>query len=367
MDQELLQEFLELTSYSVPSKHEAEIRSCLKEKLRRLHFTVWEDDAFPETDSGSLYGRLEGSLPGEAMLLTAHMDTVMPCENKHVILEPDGTLHTDGSTILGGDDVTGIVELLSALRRLQREGKPHRTIEVVFTACEEYFVEGAKRLRYDTLTAKEAYVLDTDGPIGSAVLAAPTGIRIVANFAGKAAHAALKPEDGVNAIAMASDAISRMHLGRIDADTTANIGIIRGGTSGNIVPEHCYVEGETRSLCHEAALRQRDHMVQCFQDAAETYGGSCQVESTLVYRAWALEETDRICTRFAEAAEKTGRSASFLRACGGSDASFLSDHGIHCLVVSTGMHEIHSLREYTTMEEMEAMAELIYHLICTKA
>lgn len=361
MDRQLLDEFLQLTAFSVPSKQEREIRACLREKLLALGFRVWEDQAFPETGSGSLYGRLDGE--GESVLFTAHMDTVMPCENKNIIVEPDGRIHTDGTTILGGDDVTGIVELLAALRRLNAEGCPHRPIEVVFTACEEYFVEGAKRLDYDTITAKECYVLDTDGPIGRAVLAAPTGVRILANFTGKAAHAALQPEAGVNAITMAAQAVSQMRLGRIDRDTTANIGIIRGGSSGNVVPETCFVEGETRSLCHESALRQRDHMEQCFTRAAEALGGTCQVESTVVYNAWRVEEAEPLCRRFADACGKVGLKPVLEPACGGSDASFLSAHGIRCLVLATGMHEIHSVREYTTLAEMETMTDVVYELM----
>ncbi len=359
----MLQEFLELTAYSVPSGQEEEIRSCLREKLLALHFTVWEDQAFPETHSGNLYGRLEGSLPG-VVLFACHMDTVTPCEGKKILVDPDGRIHTDGTTILGGDDVTGIVELLAALRRLQASGRQHKTIEVVFTASEEYFVQGAERLDYTTLRAREAYVLDTDGPIGRAVLAAPTGVRIQADITGRAAHAALKPEDGVNAVAIAAAAISQMRLGRVDRETTANIGIIRGGDSGNIVPEHCFVEGETRSLSHPAALAQRDHMEDCFRRAAEAAGGSCRLESTLVYHAWTVPEDAEICRRFRNACRSVGLKAYFEPACGGSDASFLSVHGIQCLVVATGMHEIHSVREYTTVQEMETMAEVVYQLLC---
>lgn len=360
---DLLQEFLELVSYSVPSGQEHAIRCCLKEKLLALGGQIWEDQAFPETDSGNLYARFPGTVSGPAVLFAAHMDTVTPCEHKNVLVEEDGRIHTDGKTILGGDDVTGIVELLWALRRLKAEGKPHRTIEVVFTASEEYFVEGAKRLCYDTLSAREAYVLDTDGPVGRAVLAAPTGIRIMAHLTGRAAHAALQPEQGINAVAMAAQAISQMKLGRIDQDTTANIGIIRGGNSGNTVPETCFVEGETRSLCHESALRQKEHMEDCFRRAAETYHGSCCLESTVVYNAWAVEESDPICKRFASACRALEITPVFEAACGGSDASFLSAHGIRCLILATGMHEIHSVREYTTLREMEIMAELVYRLM----
>lgn len=360
----LLEEFLELTAYSVPSKHEREIRQCLKEKLCALGFRTWEDQAFSETGSGNLYGRLLGSLPGEPLLFAAHMDTVTPCEHKNITVEPNGNIHTDGTTILGGDDVTGIVEFLGAIRQIQQEKRPHRTIEVVFTASEEYFVEGAKRIDYRSITAKKAYVLDTDGEIGRAVLAAPTGVRIVAEITGKAAHAALQPEDGINAIAIAAEAVSHMRLGRVDEDTTANIGIIRGGDSGNIVPEHCFVEGETRSLSHTAAMEQKTHMERCFQAAAKAMGGSCIVESTIVYNAWHVEEHSPLCRGFLLACKAEGLTPVFERACGGSDASMLSAHGIECLVLATGMHEIHSVREYTTLGEMEIMTRVVARLMC---
>ena len=360
----MISEFLELAAYSVPSKHETEIRQCLLEKLLELGFSVSVDDAFPETHSGSLYGYLPGQLPGEPILFTAHMDTVTPCENKKITVEPDGTIHTDGTTILGGDDLTGVVEILEAVRQIQKQKLPHRDIEVIFTACEEYFVEGAQRLDYNRIHSRQAYVLDTDGEIGTAVLAAPTGIRVMATLEGKASHAALKPEDGVNAVAMAADAISHMRLGRVDQDTTANIGIIRGGSSGNIVPDRCFVEGETRALVHESALKQRDHMAQCFRDAAEKAGGRVSLDISTVYTAWAVDETAPICRRFERAARQAELQPLFQRACGGSDASFLSAHGISCLVLATGMHEIHSVREYTTVQEMETMAQLVRYLMC---
>lgn len=362
--EKILSEFLELTSYAVPSKQEGEIRKCLKQKMMDLGFSVSEDDAFPETKSGNLYGFLKGTMPGEPILFAAHMDTVTPCENKNVIIAPDGTIHTDGTTILGGDDVTGIVEFLAAIREIQREHIPHRDIEVIFTASEEYFVEGAQKLDYSRIRSKQCYVLDTDGEIGTAVLAAPTGIRILTEITGKASHAALKPEAGINAIAVAARAISMMKLGRIDENTTANIGIIRGGDSGNIVPEHCFVEGETRSLSHNAALQQAEHMESCFQKAAIELGAKTQVTVQLVYNAWQVEEEHILCRRFARAAEKMGLTPSFQKACGGSDASFLSAHGIECLVLATGMHEIHSVREYTTLREMEIMAQVVKNMIC---
>ena len=362
--EQLISEFLELAAYSVPSKHEAEIRQCLLEKLLELGFSVSLDDAFPETHSGSLYGYLPGQLPGEPILFTAHMDTVTPCENKKITVEPDGTIHTDGTTILGGDDLTGVVEILEAVRQIQRQKLPHRDIEVIFTACEEYFVEGAQKLDYSRIRSRQAYVLDTDGEIGTAVLAAPTGIRIMATLEGKASHAALKPEDGVNAVSMAADAISHMRLGRVDQDTTANIGIIRGGSSGNIVPDSCFVEGETRSLVHESALRQRDHMAQCFREAAKRAGGTVNFDISVVYTAWSVEEDAPICRRFERAAKQAALQPVFQRACGGSDASFLSAHGISCLVLASGMHEIHSVREYTTVQEMKTMAQVVMHLMC---
>ena len=145
----LLNEFLELTAYSVPSKQESKIRDCLKNKLLDLGFEVSVDHAFPDTNSGNLYGFLPGE--GEPILFACHMDTVTPCDNKNVIVEKDGHIHTDGTTILGADDVSGIVEFFGAIRRVLEEGISHRPIEIVFTASEEYFVEGAKNLDYSRI------------------------------------------------------------------------------------------------------------------------------------------------------------------------------------------------------------------------
>lgn len=359
----ILDEFLELAAFSVPSMHEHDIRSCLANKLTLLGFDVSFDSAFPDTDSGNLYGFLPGTIDAEPILFVAHMDTVTPCENKNIIVEDNGLIHTDGNTILGSDDISGIVELLSALRRIQDNNIPHRPVEVIFTACEEFFVMGAQRLDYSRIRSKYAYILDTDGDIGRAVLAAPTGIRVVANIRGKASHAALAPENGINAISVAAEAISKMKLGRIDQDTTANIGIIRGGTSGNIVPDECFVEGETRSLSHASALSQCAHMEKCFQEAAAANHASCTNETTVVYNAWSISEDNILCQRFRTAAVLSGINPVFEKACGGSDASMISSHGIQCLVLATGMHEIHSVREYTTLNEMETMSKVVYSLI----
>lgn len=360
MDQ-ILHDFLELTGFSAPSRKEGTIRKTLAQKLRALGFETHLDNAFPETGSGNLYGFLPGE--GDPILFSAHMDTVTPCDNKRITVEPDGRIHTDGTTILGGDDVTGIVELLEAVRLLQREGLPHRPIEFLFSACEEDFVEGVRHLDYTRLRSGQAYILDTDGEIGRAVLAAPTGIRVTANFTGKAAHAALEPETGINALVMAAEAVSAMRLGRIDEETTANIGILQGGVSGNIVPESCFVEGETRSLSHEKALRQRDHMTACLQKAAKRAGGRCDVRTRIVYEAWETPADAPLCLLFAEAAKQAGLSPKFERACGGSDASVLSAHGLQCLILATGMHEIHSVREYTTLGEMKTMSQVVKNLM----
>ena len=267
------------------------------------------------------------------------MDTVTPCENKKLV-QLDETIHTDGTTILGGDDLTGVVEILkAAVRQIQKQKLPHRDIEVIFTACEEYFVEGAQKLDYSRIHSRQAYVLDTDGEIGTAVLAAPTGIRVMATLEGKASHAALKPEDGVNAVAMAADAISHMRLGRVDQDTTANIGIIRGGSSGNIVPDRCFVEGETRALVHESALKQRDHMAQCFRDAAEKAGGRVSLDISTVYTAWAVRR-NRAHLPALRAGSQTGRIAAAIPAClRRQRCQLLSLRiGSPCLVLATGMH-----------------------------
>jgi len=363
----ILNEFLKLASIESPTRNERSMADILKAKLEELGFVVTEDEAGNAIggNTGNLFAVRKGSLPGDPLLLCAHMDTVQPVAGKHAVVEGD-IIRSGGNTVLGADDLAGVVEILEAIRSVDEDGKPCRDLEILFTVSEEFFLKGAENFDASKCRAKEAYILDVDGEIGTAVLAAPTGIRFVANVKGKSAHAAIAPEEGINAIAIAAKAVASMKLGRLDSETTASIGIIKGGQQGNIVPDSCFVEGETRSLSAQKAVTQCQHMQACFEKAAAELGGSVSFEITKVYDAYGVPEDSAVVRRFKAACEAVGIEPKLTSSTGGSDNSVLSQKGIRGIVVACGMHEIHSVNEYTRLSELTAMAKVVEQIITSE-
>ena len=363
----ILNEFLKLAKIEAPTRDERKMADTLKAELELLGFSVSEDDAGKAIggNTGNLFAIRKGTISGDPLLLCAHMDTVKPVTGKHAVVEGD-TIHSGGDTVLGADDLAGVVEIFEAVRSVDEEGKPCRDLEILFTVSEEFFLKGAENFDASVCKAKEAYILDVDGDIGTAVLAAPTGIRFIANVKGKSAHAAIAPEEGINAIAIAAKAIAAMKLGRLDNETTASIGIIKGGEQGNIVPDSCFVEGETRSLSSDKAMTQCHHMQECFENAAAELGGSVSFEITKVYDAYGVPEDSAVVRRFKNACEAVGIEPKLTSSTGGSDNSVLSQKGLQGIVVACGMHEIHSVNEYTKLSELTAMAKVVEQIITSE-
>lgn len=360
----ILNDFLKLAAIEAPTRDERKMADTLRPVLETMGFTVSEDEAGRAIggNTGNLFAVRKGSIPGDPLLLCAHMDTVKPVAGKHAVVDGD-FIRSAGDTVLGADDLAGVVEILEAVRSVDEDGRPCRDLEILFTVSEEFFLKGAENFDASVCKAKEAYILDVDGEIGTAVLAAPTGIRFIANVKGKSAHAAIAPEEGINAVAIASKAIAAMRLGRLDSETTASIGIIKGGEQGNIVPDSCFVEGETRSLSSEKAMTQCNHMQQCFEKAAEELGGSVSFEITRVYDAYGVPEDAAVVRRFKAACEAVGIEPELTFSTGGSDNSVLSRKGLQGIVVACGMHEIHSVNEYTKLSELTAMSKVVERLI----
>ena len=275
----LKDEFLELVSISSPSRREGSIARRLETILKAMGGSV-EVDGAGETiggDTGNLLARFPGNTPGAPpFLLSGHMDTVGPAEAIHPVVEGD-VIRTDGTSVLGGDDKAGVVAILEAVRVLRERRIPHGDLELVLTICEENGLLGAKNFDTARLRAKRGLVLDVDG-VCELITRAPAANRMTFTVQGLAAHAGICPEQGMSAIRIASEAIAAMKLGRLDAETTANLGVIQGGLAGNIVPASVMVRGETRSLSLEKLAAQTEHMRRCFDEAAARHrvrvGGS---------------------------------------------------------------------------------------------
>lgn len=364
-EKRLLKEFAQLTAIDSESFSERAMADLLIEKLRGLGFLTEEDGA-GETyggTAGNVYGFLPGSLPGNPILLSAHMDTVRPGCGKQALLHEDGRITSQGDTVLGADDVAGIVEILEGVRALQEAGVPHRSVEVLFPIGEEAYIKGTTQFDFSRIKAKEAYVLDLSGPIGTAAIKAPSIISFKVAVAGKASHAGFAPEDGVHAIAYMSRALSRLQMGHISKNTTFNVGIISGGVATNIVPDQCICKGEVRSYDHEEALQSIEYLRQVFHEALDGSDAEYQISMDIHMQAYGIDRADPVVVRFINACEALGLDGTLTETFGGSDNNNFVKNGIHGIVLSCGMYQVHSLQEYTTKSDLEKGAALVAQLL----
>lgn len=364
----LQQEFLELTAIDSVSFRERQMADRLKERLQKLGFEVTEDqagEAYGGT-AGNVYGYLKGMLPGPGVLFSAHMDTVQPGLGKKAILQEDGRITSEGDTVLGADDVAGIVEILEGIRRIQEAGLPHRDVEVLFAIGEEVYTKGTALFDFRQIRAGSAYVLDLSGPVGTGAVKAPTLISFAVTVKGKAAHAGFNPEDGIHALQIMCRIVGEIPQGHMDQGTTLNIGLISGGEASNIVPASCTCKGEIRSYDHEKALALLDEVTRKFQEAAEAEGAKAYVESSVDLTAYQVEEHAPVVEKFKSACTRLGIDCQLTSTFGGSDNHNFMLHGIPGIVLSCGMYEVHSVREYTRVQDLELGAQLVKELILSR-
>ncbi|MEE9153426.1 MAG: M20/M25/M40 family metallo-hydrolase [candidate division NC10 bacterium] len=361
--------FLTLVQIDSPPRKEREAAMQLKEELIRLGAEVRFDQADREVGGtvGNLIGRIPETRRGAApFLLCAHMDTVASNEGIKPQVE-ENIIRSDGSTILGADDKSGIAIICEVLRVLQEEGIPHPEIEIIFTICEEIGLQGARHLDVSRLHARTGLVLDSSNP-DHLITRAPTANRLQFTVRGLEAHAGVSPEKGINAIRIASEAIAGMRLGRLDEETTANIGIIEGGGAINIIPNTVTVQGETRSHDEGKLKAQTEHMIRCFEEAAArhrldldgvTHRGQVTCHVQRDYDRLFIPEEARIVQLVREAARALGREITLWRTGGASDANILCAKGLEVANVGTGQQEVHTVRERLLLDDMVKSAELV--------
>ena len=369
----LVAEFLELVRIDSLSKREGRIAKRLGETLTGLGATVEEDDAGQKVggEAGNLLAKLPGTAPGApALLLCAHMDTVVPGENVKPVVSGD-VIRTDGTTVLGGDDKSGLVAILETLRVLREDRIPHGPIDVLFTICEEYGLLGAKHFDAGRLRARTGLVLDVDGAC-ELVVRAPAANKMVFTVHGLEAHAGVCPEQGISAIKVAGEAIAAMRLGRIDAETTANLGLIEGGLAVNIVPNRVRLRAEARSLSLQKLEAQTDHMRRCFEEAAarhrtrvgerlHTARAETRVERD--YDRLDLPVDAPIVQLMKRAAANLGKPFTTRATGGGSDANVLNGRGLQVANLACGMREIHTVNEWIDVKDMVATTELLLETV----
>lgn len=356
--------FAELVSIDSPSLEEREMADTLKAKFAEIGVNFTEDHTQEQTGSnaGNLFARIPGSIDGAPVLFAAHMDTVEPAKGKKAVFHDDGTVTSDGTTVLGADDLAGVTAIYEAVRHITEAGAPHRPIEILISTGEELYCKGANAFDYSQVQAKEAYVLDLSGAIGAAAYAAPTLVSFKAEIQGKAAHAGFHPEDGINSIQAAARAVAQLPQGHVAESTTANIGKIGGGSGTNIVSESCLVEGEIRSLNHETAMELLETYHRTFQQEAEKIGAKLVWEEKLNIHAYETPLTSAAAKHYESAVAEEGLTAAFEKTFGGSDNNVFAQHGIEGLVIATSMNQVHSCAEYTKIPEIAQVARIVANL-----
>lgn len=364
-NERMLNEFLELVQVDSETKFETEIAKVLKQKFTDLGVEVFEDDTTEQTGhgAGNLVCTLKGTKEGvDPIYFTSHMDTVVPARGVKPSIK-DGYVVTDGTTILGADDKAGLAVMLETVRVLKEQQIPHGTIQFIITVGEESGLVGAKVLDPSLLIAKYGYALDSDGEVGNIVVAAPTQAKVSAVIHGKTAHAGVAPEKGVSAITIAAKAVAKMPLGRIDEETTANIGRFQGGTQTNIVCDYVEILAEARSLVPEKMEAQVAKMKDAFESVAEQMGGKAEVDVDVMYPGFKYGEGDLVVELARKAAAKIGRSCELRQSGGGSDANVIAGFGIPTVNLAVGYEDIHTTNEKMPIEELEKLGEMVIAII----
>ncbi|UFJ42878.1 M20/M25/M40 family metallo-hydrolase [Brevibacillus humidisoli] len=360
----LLEEFLELVQIDSETKHEAAIAKVIKEKLHAMGFTVEEDEAAAKTghEANNLIATLPGTATGPTILFSSHMDTVVPGNGVKPTIR-DGYVYSDGTTILGADDKAGIAAIFEAIRTLKEKNLPHPTIQVVITVGEESGLVGSRAMDSSLLKAEMGFIMDSDGKVGEIIAAGAGQYRIVTKIYGKAAHAGVNPEDGISAINVASKAISRMPLGRIDEDTTANIGRFEGGKAYNIVSDYAEVWSEARSLVMEKLEAQVKKMTEAFESAAAEMGARCENEVMFMYHGFKFDENTPVVAKAIAAVKRIGREPKLGSSGGGSDGNVFNGFGIPTVNFGIGYEQIHTTNERMPLEELYKASELVLALV----
>jgi len=365
--------FTTLCEIDSPSKQEGRVAAFLKSLFLDMGAEVFEDDSAAKTgsDCGNLFVRFpDGGLERDPVFFNCHMDTVLPAVG--VKVRREGEIFTSaGDTVLGSDDKAGIAALIEVMCTLQEKNIPYGPVEFVFTTCEEVGLLGVKALDPLNIKAKMGYALDSSG-INRVVVGAPAANRITIEIKGIAAHAGLSPEKGISAIHLAAKAIARLTLGKLDSQSTANLGVINGGTASNIIPEYVQIQGEVRSHRVELLEEYTENIRSVFQQEVESWhdpGGEVtgrpSLNFTIIddYPVLKLDRESDVIQRVEAAAAELGRKLDYVLAGGGSDANIFNSYNIECAILSTGMDKVHSTQETIRLSDMTLTAELIMAIL----
>ncbi len=366
MSSRLSETFVRLCEIRSPTGEEREVADTVAAELRALGLEVSEDGAAGQAEAGA--GNLLARLPGqrdEWVMLCAHMDTV-PHAGRVEVVDNDGVFRSRGETILGADNKAAVAVFMELLARHSAEPPPVG-IELVLTVAEEQGLRGAKAFDASVLRARRGFVLDHAGPVGEVIVATPTQQKILADFTGVEAHAGIRPEDGSSAIAAAAAAIARMELGRLDEGTTANVGLIEGGTSGNVVPGHCRVQAETRGLDAARAAAAAGQISDACAWGASEHGCDVDVRLEELFRGYEVPSSSPALGLAEAGLRAAGLEPRRAAIGGGSDANAFRLDGFDCVLLANGTESVHTNEECVPARNLETMLRVCEGIVAAAA
>lgn len=364
-EKRLLAGFIRMVETDSISGQEAGMRELLQGEFEKLGLQAHEDGAAALLggDCGNLLVRMPGNPDLLPLLFSAHMDTVVPGCGIKAVLDDEGFIRSSGDTILGSDDKAAVAALLEVCQLLQENKLEHPPLELLFTVSEEQGLKGAKVFDFKQVQAKTAYVLDAGGEPGVIIIKSPCQNEIEYKAYGKAAHAGISPENGINAIHLLAQALAVMPCGRIDAETTCNFGSIEGGSARNIVADFCRVKGEVRSLSRAKLDRLTAELKGSFCSEVEKRGGKAEVAVNFLYPEIRLEENEAVVELAVKAARNIGLQPQLLSTGGGSDASIINSQGIRCANLGVGMQAVHTCDEHISFRDLVNVARWVLAII----
>ncbi len=361
----LIELFKNLCLIDAPSLQEREVVAWTKAYLESMGLDVVEDEGGKKIggNANNLIATLKGNVPGAPRIfLSAHFDTVEPTMGL-VIEEKDGVFVSASDTILGADDKGGMAPAIEAVQFFLESGEPHGDVVLLFSCAEEIGLLGAGAIEIEGLNLDFGYVLDTGPPVGTFVNRTATHDKLEVTIIGKPAHAGKDPEKGISAIQVAADAIHHMKLGRIGPETTANIGVISGGLTTNVVCPEVTFKAEARSTSVAELDAQIDHMIVEVEAAATRWGAQARIEHHRHYESYDVAPDSRVILTAQNAARSLGYSGDLRTTLGGSDANIYNAKGLSCIVVATGMEKIHTHDEFISRQDLVRTTELVIQII----
>lgn len=359
----MVKNFVNMAKISSPSLKEREVADYIKRELESIGLEVLEDNAGDKTggNSGNIIGILRA--PGKKkVLLSAHMDTVLPCDKVTPIIE-NGVIKSDGTTVLGGDDKAGIANIIEAIRVIKENNIDHPEIIVVCSIAEEIGLLGAKHFEIEKYSPDYSFILDSSGKPGIAIVQTPYSAKGQIKIIGRPAHAGIAPENGINALTVAAHAITKLKLGRIDSETTSNIGVVRGGEAVNIVMPEVTLQYEARSFSGEKLDNLLKETADIFETVAKEFGASVENGVEKGYSGYHLKEDDEILRYFEKACSNVGMDYVTKSTGGGSDSNIYNEKGYKALTLAIGMTKVHTKEEYIEIQDMVNTTKLVVEIL----